>query len=168
LLAVALNLASALVRCGSWLTVLRQAVREPHRRLPDVFSAFFVGIFANGVLPGRVGEVARVGVLVRHMPDRERPGLWPALLGSVLAHRILEVFPSIGLILWVLAAAKIPGLGDRAAAGGDRAPARGLRRRVSPRLRVRDRAARDRVVVGSSWESPSSLERGSRSGHCGR
>jgi uncharacterized membrane protein YbhN (UPF0104 family) len=56
-----------------------------------------------------VGEVARVGVLVRRMPDRERPGLWPALLGSVLAHRILEVFPSIGLIVWVLVAAKIPG-----------------------------------------------------------
>ena len=108
LAAAGLNLLSALVRGLSWLTVLRQAVREPHPRPFDVFSAFFVGIFANGVLPGRVGEVARVGVLVRRMPDRERPGLWPALLGSVLAHRILEVFPSIGLILWVLAAAKIP------------------------------------------------------------
>jgi uncharacterized protein (TIRG00374 family) len=108
LAAVGLNLASALVRGLSWLTVLRQAVREPHPRPLDVFSAFFVGIFANGVLPGRVGEVARVGVLVRRMPGRERQGLWPALLGSVLAHRILEVFPSIGLILWVLAAAKIP------------------------------------------------------------
>lgn len=108
LAAVALNLASAIVRGGSWMTVLRQAVPEPHPRLLDVFSSFFIGIFANGVLPGRVGEVVRVGVLVRRMPDRDRPGLWPALLGSVLAHRILEVFPSIGLILWVLAAAKIP------------------------------------------------------------
>jgi uncharacterized protein (TIRG00374 family) len=109
LAAVGLNLASAIVRGLSWLTVLRQAVREPHPRPLDVFSAFFVGIFANGVLPGRVGEVARVGVLVRRMPGRERQGLWPALLGSVLAHRILEVFPSIGLIVWVLVAAKIPG-----------------------------------------------------------
>jgi len=108
LVAVVLNLASAIVRGLSWDTVLRQAVRTPHPRLLDVFSAFFIGIFANGVLPGRVGEVARVGVLVRRMPDRKRPGLWPALLGSVLAHRILEVFPSIGLIVWVLAAAKIP------------------------------------------------------------
>jgi uncharacterized protein (TIRG00374 family) len=108
LAAVGLNLLSALARGMSWRTVLVEAVPEPHPRLLDIFSAFFVGIFANGVLPGRVGEVARVGVLVRRMPERERPGLWPALLGSVLAHRILEVFPSIALILWVIAAAKIP------------------------------------------------------------
>jgi uncharacterized protein (TIRG00374 family) len=106
--AVAINLGSAIVRGMSWRTVLREAVPEPHPRLLDIFSAFFIGIFANGVLPGRVGEVARVGVLMRRMPERERPGLWPALLGSVVAHRILEVFPSIGLIVWVLAAAKIP------------------------------------------------------------
>ncbi len=106
--AIAINLASAIVRGMSWRTVLDEAVPAPHPRLLDVFSAFFIGIFANGVLPGRVGEVARVGVLMRRMPERERPGLWPALLGSVLAHRILEVFPSIGLILWVLTLAKIP------------------------------------------------------------
>lgn len=106
LAAVGINLLSALVRGLSWRTVLVQAVPEPHPRLLDIFSAFFVGIFANGVLPGRVGEVARVGVLTRHM--KRRQGLWPALLGSVLAHRILEIFPSVGLIVWVLAAAKIP------------------------------------------------------------
>lgn len=106
--AIGLNLCSAIVRGMSWRTVLVQAVPEPHPRLLDIFSAFFIGIFANGILPGRVGEVARVGVLMRRMPERERPGLWPALLGSVLAHRILEVFPSVGLILWVLVAAKIP------------------------------------------------------------
>jgi uncharacterized protein (TIRG00374 family) len=106
LAAVGINLASALVRGLAWRTVVVQAVPEPHPRLIDIFSAFFVGIFANGVLPGRVGEVARVGVLVRHM--KRRKGLWPALLGSVVAHRLLEVFPAIGLILWVLAAAKIP------------------------------------------------------------
>lgn len=107
--AVGLNLCSAIVRGLSWRTVLVQATPEPHPRLLDIFSAFFIGIFANGILPGRVGEVARVGVLMRRMPERDRPGLWPALLGSVLAHRILEVFPSVGLIVWVLVAAKIPG-----------------------------------------------------------
>lgn len=106
--AIAINLGSAIVRGMSWRTVLAQAVPEPHPRLLDIFSAFFIGIFANGVLPGRVGEVARVGVLMRRMPERDRPGLWPALLGSVVAHRILEVFPSVGLIVWVLVAAKIP------------------------------------------------------------
>ena len=106
--AVALNLISALARAMSWDNVIKEAVPPPHPRLIDVFSAFFVGIFANGVLPGRVGEVARIGVLMRRMPRRERTGLWQAFIGSVLAHRILEVFPSIALFGWVLVAAKIP------------------------------------------------------------
>ena len=106
--AIGLNFVSALARAMSWDNVIKEAVPPPHPRLIDVFSAFFVGIFANGVLPGRVGEVARIGVVIRRMGKRERPGLWQALIGSVLAHRILEVFPSIGLITWVLVSAKIP------------------------------------------------------------
>jgi uncharacterized protein (TIRG00374 family) len=105
--AVFLNFVSALARAMSWDNVIKEAVAPPHPRLIDVFSAFFVGILANGVLPGRVGEVARIGVLMRRMPERDRPGLWPAMIGSVLAHRILEVFPSIALILWVLIDAHI-------------------------------------------------------------
>jgi glycosyltransferase 2 family protein len=106
--AIFLAFVSSLARAMSWDNVINEAVAKPHPRLVDVFSAFFVGIFANGVLPGRVGEVVRVGVLMRRMPERERPGLWPAMLGTVLAHRILEVFPSIALITWVLISGKIP------------------------------------------------------------
>ncbi len=106
--AVGINLLSAIARGFAWKTVLGQAVPERPRTL-DVFSAFFVGIFANGVLPGRVGEVARVGVLARRLPPRE--GLWPALLGSVLAHRLLEIFPSLSLIVWVLLAGRVPAWG---------------------------------------------------------
>src|ERR1700730_14237414 len=106
LAAVGLNFASAIARGLALRTVVFEAVPRPHPRLLDVFSAFFIGVFANGVLPGRVGEVARVGVLIRHMPAQR--GLWPALLGSVVAHRLLEILPSIGLIVWVLGAAEIP------------------------------------------------------------
>lgn len=104
--AVALNLASALVRGLAWRVVLCEAVPSPHPSVLDTLSAFFVGIFANGVLPARVGELARVGVLARRLSPRR--GLWPALLGSVAAHRLLEIVPSLALIVWVLAAAKLP------------------------------------------------------------
>ena len=51
LAAVAINLASALVRALAWRTVVVQAIPPPPPRLIDLSSAFFVGIFANGVLP---------------------------------------------------------------------------------------------------------------------
>jgi hypothetical protein len=105
LVAVGLNLASALTRGLAWRRCIVEAIPPPHARLLDVFSAFFLGIFANGILPGRIGELARVAVLRRRLRQRE---IWPALLGSVAAHRLLEIFPWIGLLAWVLLAARLP------------------------------------------------------------
>jgi uncharacterized protein (TIRG00374 family) len=105
-LAVALNLLSVLVRSLAWNTVIREALTPPRPAFGLVFSAFCVGLFANAVLPGRVGEIGRVAVLVRRLPRRR--GLWATLIGTVLAHRIFDLFPTAALVIWVLLAAKVP------------------------------------------------------------
>jgi uncharacterized protein (TIRG00374 family) len=104
--AVALNLVSVLARAIAWNTVIRQALSAPRPRFRLVFSAFCVGLFANAVLPGRVGELGRVAVLARRLPRRR--GLWATLIGTVFAHRIFDLFPTIALVIWVLLAAKVP------------------------------------------------------------
>jgi len=104
--AVALNLLSIVVRAYAWHTVIKQAVAAPRPRFPTVFSAFCVGLFANVVLPGRVGELARVAVLARRMPERQ--GIWGTLIGTVFAHRMFDLFPALALVVWVLLAAKLP------------------------------------------------------------
>ena len=104
--AVGLNLLSVVARSLAWQTVLRQAVPPPRPPFRSVFSAFCVGLFANVVLPGRVGELARVAVLARRMPGRN--GVWATLVGTVFGHRVFDLFPSLALIAYVLAAAKIP------------------------------------------------------------
>ena len=104
--AIGLNLLSVVARAIAWSTVIRQAIEPPAPRFPLVFSAFSVGLFANAVLPGRIGELARVGVLTRKLPDRR--GAWPTLVGTVVAHRTFDVFPVLALVGWVLLAAKIP------------------------------------------------------------
>jgi uncharacterized membrane protein YbhN (UPF0104 family) len=71
-----------------------------------VFSAFSVGLFANAVLPGRIGELARVAVLTRKMPERK--GAWATLVGTVFAHRVFDVVPVVLLVLYVVATANIP------------------------------------------------------------
>jgi uncharacterized membrane protein YbhN (UPF0104 family) len=105
-LAIALNLVSVVARALAWRTVINQAIPEPHPKAMLVFSAFSVGLFANAVLPGRIGELARVGVLTRKLPRRR--GYWAALVGTVFAHRVFDVVPVVLLILYVLATAKIP------------------------------------------------------------
>jgi uncharacterized protein (TIRG00374 family) len=104
--AVGLNLLSVLVRSIAWRTVIDQAMPEPHPRFPLVFSAFSVGLFANAVLPGRIGELARVAVLDRKLP--QRPGAWATLLGTVFAHRVFDLVAVMGLIVFVVATAHIP------------------------------------------------------------
>jgi uncharacterized protein (TIRG00374 family) len=104
--AIGLNLLSVIARAIAWSTVIRQAIEPPAPRFPLVFSAFSVGLFANAVLPGRIGELARVGVLTRKLPHRR--GAWPTLVGTVVAHRTFDIFPVIALIVWVLLTAKIP------------------------------------------------------------
>jgi uncharacterized protein (TIRG00374 family) len=103
--AVGLNLLSVLVRAIAWRTVIVQAMPPPHPSFPLVFSAFSVGLFANAVLPGRIGELARVAVLNRRMPQ---PGMWPTLLGTVFAHRVFDLAAVTALILYVAATAHIP------------------------------------------------------------
>ena len=101
--AVALNLLSVGVRTLAWRTAIHQAMPGPHPGLGAIFSAFSIGLLGNAALPGRVGEAARVAVLARG----RRP-LWPTLAGTVVAHRVLDLFAMVVLVLWVLSAAEMP------------------------------------------------------------
>ena len=104
--AIGLNLLSVVFRALAWRTVINQAMTKPHPSVPLVFSAFSVGLFANAVLPGRIGELARVAVLNRKLPRRR--GLWATLVGTVFAHRVFDLVPVLILILYVVRTAKIP------------------------------------------------------------
>jgi uncharacterized protein (TIRG00374 family) len=103
--AVGLNLLSVLVRAVAWRTVIVQAFAAPHPSFPLVFSAFSVGLFANAVLPGRIGEIARVAVLNRRLPQERA---WAPLLGTVFAHRVFDLVAVIALIVYVVFTAHIP------------------------------------------------------------
>jgi uncharacterized membrane protein YbhN (UPF0104 family) len=105
--AVGLNLLSVVVRALAWRTVIDQALPEEQMpRFPRIFSAFSIGLLANAVLPGRIGELARVAVLTRDMP--RGAGATGRLLGSVFAHRLFDIVPALLLTGYVLATAKIP------------------------------------------------------------
>ena len=105
--AVGLNLISVALRAFAWSTVIEEAMPPPLPPFRRVFSAFSVGLFANAVLPGRIGELARVAVLSRRIRGR-RGQAWATLAGTVFAHRVFDLFPALLLIAYVLATAKIP------------------------------------------------------------
>lgn len=104
--ALGFNLGSVVVRGLAWRTVIAQALPNPQPRFQRIFSAFAVGLLANAVLPGRIGELARVAVLRRRLP--RSTGTGGTLLGTVFAHRVFDLVPALLLTGYVLATAKIP------------------------------------------------------------
>ncbi len=95
-----------LLRSLAWKLTIDQALEPPQPSFTQVFSAFSVGMLGNAVLPGRIGELARVAVLRRHLP-RGR-GASGALVGTVFAHRLFDVPAALLLILYVAMTAKVP------------------------------------------------------------
>jgi uncharacterized membrane protein YbhN (UPF0104 family) len=104
--ACALNLVSVAFRAVSWRATIGQALDPPHPRFNNILTAFGIGLFANAILPGRIGELARVAVLRSHLPHGR--GTSATLVGTVVAHRLFDVVPVVLLTAYVLSAAKIP------------------------------------------------------------
>jgi uncharacterized protein (TIRG00374 family) len=108
ILAFALNVVSTLFRALSWRLTVGQALPpEDQPRLDHVLSAFGVGLLANAIVPGRLGELARVATLRRHMPDAPA-GTSAILVGTVFAHRLFDLVPAAILVVWVLLTAEVP------------------------------------------------------------
>ena len=107
-LAFLLNVVSTLFRALSWRLTVGQALPPEHQpRLIHVLSSFGVGLLANAVVPGRLGELARVATLRRHLPDAP-PGTSAILVGTVFAHRLFDLVPATILVVWVLLTAEVP------------------------------------------------------------
>ena len=107
IIALLLNFLSIVARSVAWKLTVDQALPEPHPRYSHVFWAFCVGLLGNAVLPARAGELARVAVLRRRLPDHPE-GTSATLVGTVFAHRLFDLVPTAFLIMYVLATAKIP------------------------------------------------------------
>ena len=104
--AVGLNLGSVLLRSLAWRLTIDQALDPPHPRFNWVFSGFAIGLLANAILPGRIGELARVAVLRRRLPHGS--GTTSLLVGTVFAHRLFDLFPALLLVAYVIKTARIP------------------------------------------------------------
>ena len=107
-LAFLLNVVSTLFRALSWRMTIGQALPAQHQpQLVHVLSAFGVGLLANAIVPGRLGELARVATLRRHLPNAPR-GTSATLVGTVFAHRLFDLVPATILVVWVLLTAEVP------------------------------------------------------------
>jgi phosphatidyl-myo-inositol alpha-mannosyltransferase len=97
-LALALMACSLVLRSISWHETLCAALPETRIPWPAVTRATMIGVMASAVVPGRIGEPARVVVLTRRLHGANRQQL-PIVAGTVFSQTLINL-----LALGILAA----------------------------------------------------------------
>jgi len=88
-MALALMMASMMLRAGSWYAIARAALPYSPLRRRDVTSATMIGVLMSATLPARLGEPARAMVLARRT-GRMR-STFPVLLGTLVSQTVLNI-----------------------------------------------------------------------------
>jgi phosphatidyl-myo-inositol alpha-mannosyltransferase len=89
-LAFALMAGSLVLRSISWYEVLRAALPDTHVPWASVARATMIGVMGSAVVPGRVGEAARVVVLTRRLEGSNRRQL-PIVAGTVFSQTLINL-----------------------------------------------------------------------------
>jgi phosphatidylinositol alpha-mannosyltransferase len=97
-LAFVLMASSLVLRSISWHQVLRAALPETRIPWPAVTRATMIGVMGSAVVPGRIGEPARVVVITRRLEGSTRRQL-PIVAGTVFSQTLINL-----LALAILAA----------------------------------------------------------------
>jgi phosphatidylinositol alpha-mannosyltransferase len=89
-LAFLLMASSLVLRSISWHEVLRAALPSTHIPWVPVTRATMIGVMGSAVVPGRVGEPARVVVLTRRLHGSNRHQL-PVVAGTVFSQTLINL-----------------------------------------------------------------------------
>jgi glycosyltransferase 2 family protein len=107
-LAVALHVAKLTAEARSWHWIVSHAHGGNRVRFRTTFGAFVSAIGANAVMPARVGEALRVGVVRRHIPGSSAL----TIAATVVLETAIEVAFGAAVIVAVLLAGRSVGSGD--------------------------------------------------------
>jgi hypothetical protein len=102
---LALHLVADVVRNGGWYGVLRAAGPEHEAlRLRDVQAATFGGGAVNALVPARVGDLVKLAIVRRRVPESRMATLATTLLPETL----FEWLVGATLLTWALVAGYLP------------------------------------------------------------
>jgi Lysylphosphatidylglycerol synthase TM region len=102
---VLLQLAQQVVRIRGWFNILRAAYPKAYTlRYRDVIAAYFAGSGLNAVVPARGGDVMKLYMVRRRIPD----GHYPTLVSSFVPEGLFETACGIALLIWAFANGFLP------------------------------------------------------------
>jgi len=103
-LALVLHVCKLCARARGWHNIVRAAYPDSPLRFRDALGAFFVGAGVDSFVPARAGELLRVELVRRRMPDAKFPGL----VSTLFAEYVLDVILTVVVVALVVAFGPIP------------------------------------------------------------
>jgi len=102
---VALHVLAGAIRTRGWWNIIRAAYpRATDLRARDVTAAFFAGSGLNAVIPARGGDVMKLYMVKRRLPE----GRYSTLVATFVPETLFETLCGIALVVWALARGFLP------------------------------------------------------------
>jgi uncharacterized protein (TIRG00374 family) len=108
LLGLMLHVANLLLRATAWRNILAAAHPQHRIRWRTVAGAYFSGVGLNSVLPARGGDVMKVYLVHRTVPDTP----YTTITTSLLTETLFDAVVGSLLLVWAFSAGAIPGVPD--------------------------------------------------------
>src|SRR3954452_6287048 len=104
-LGVALYIAAQAVRTRGWHTILRAAYPDATAlKARHTMAAYLAAAGLNGLIPARGGDVVKLWLVHRRMPESR----YPTLAATFLPETLFETAFGIGLVIWALSRGFLP------------------------------------------------------------
>jgi uncharacterized membrane protein YbhN (UPF0104 family) len=94
------------LRSRGWQNILRAALPGVTVRYRSAFGAYCGGVGVNAIIPARVGDLVKILLIRRGVPEAP----YPLLAGSLVAETVFDMAIAACLIGWVLWAGLLPGV----------------------------------------------------------
>jgi hypothetical protein len=105
LVGVVLYILAQAVRTRGWHTILRAAYPDATELRPrNTMAAYLAGAGLNGVIPARGGDVVKLWLLHRRVPESR----YPTLAATFVPETLFETAFGIGLVIWALSQGFLP------------------------------------------------------------
>jgi uncharacterized membrane protein YbhN (UPF0104 family) len=104
--AAALGVVNLALRSRGWQNILRAALPAEPIRYRSAFGAYCAGVGVNAVLPARAGDLMKMYLMRRSVPNAG----YATLTGSLVCETVVDVIIASSLLAWALTAGILPGV----------------------------------------------------------
>jgi uncharacterized membrane protein YbhN (UPF0104 family) len=104
--ALGLHLLKLVFRTRGWRSIIAAAYPDKRVRWRTVFGAYVAGVGVNAITPARGGDVVKVYLVKRRIPESS----YATLAATLVVETLFDFFVATLLLLWAIQQGVLPGL----------------------------------------------------------